>query len=441
MKNNFLKRYFAVTLVIFALILSFVSASDSVSFAAEGSKHIMLQCFGWDSKNGNVPSKWYELVADKAEDIGKCGFTLVWLPPCSNSVSQQGYMPTDYYNLGTPECPTFYGTKDQLADCINKLHQSNIKVLADIVINHRCAGKQDENGLWNVYDFPSGLARWDREMICQDDYKFAGKGTRDSGDPYDAAPDVDHYNKKVQQDIIEWMNWLKKFGFDGWRYDYVKGYAPEFVDCYNQATSPDFSVGELWTSMTYQAQSKGYVPDYNQDSHRQQLCNWLDKAGSLATTFDFTTKGVLQQAVSGEYWRLKDPKGKAAGLIGWWPERAVTFIDNHDTGSKQSHWPFPGDKVIQGYAYILTHPGVPCVFWEHLYDWNLKDQIVKLMSIRKKYDLNSASQLVIDKAENNLYVATIDSKVILKLGNGNWSPADQSFKLQASGSGYAVYGK
>jgi alpha-amylase len=25
--------------------------------------------------------------------------------------------------------------------------------------------------------------------------------------------------------------------------------------------------------------------------------------------------------------------------------------------------------VGQGYAYILTHPGVPCLFWEHYFEW------------------------------------------------------------------------
>jgi alpha-amylase len=39
----------------------------------------------------------------------------------------------------------------------------------------------------------------------------------------------------------------------------------------------------------------------------------------------------------------------------------VTFIDNHDTGSTQHMWPFPADKVMQGYAYILTHPGTPMI--------------------------------------------------------------------------------
>lgn len=37
--------------------------------------------------------------------------------------------------------------------------------------------------------------------------------------------------------------------------------------------------------------------------------------------------------------------------------------------------------VLQGYAYILTHPGIPSVFYDHFYDWgdSIHDQIVKLV--------------------------------------------------------------
>ena len=39
--------------------------------------------------------------------------------------------------------------------------------------------------------------------------------------------------------------------------------------------------------------------------------------------------------MKGELWRLRDSQGKPPGLMGWWPSRAVTFIENHDTGSTQ----------------------------------------------------------------------------------------------------------
>ena len=69
--------------------------------------------------------------------------------------------------------------------------------------------------------------------------------------------------------------------------------------------------------------------EYDQNAPRQALVDWLDQA-SGCTLFDFVTKGVLQEAVKNcEYWRLIDPEGKAPGLLGWWPSRAVTFITNH----------------------------------------------------------------------------------------------------------------
>ena len=76
--------------------------------------------------------------------------------------------------------------------------------------------------------------------------------------------------------------------------------------------------------------------EHNQNGPRQVLCDWLDKAGGC-TLFDFPTKGILAEAVANtQYWRLRDQEGKPPGLLGWWPSRAVTFVDNHDTGARVS---------------------------------------------------------------------------------------------------------
>lgn len=155
------------------------------------------------------------------------------------------------------------------------------------------------------------------------------------------------------------MRWLKtEIGFDGWRFDFVKGYAPSITKLYMDQTLPDFAVGEKWDELS---EGQDRKPNQNQDAHRDALANWVRAGGDTVTAFDFTTKGILQAAVQGELWRLRDSNGKPPGLIGIKPESAVTFIDNHDTGSTQRLWPFPSDKVIQGYAYILTHPGTPSI--------------------------------------------------------------------------------
>ncbi len=48
--------------------------------------------------------------------------------------------------------------------------------------------------------------------------------------------------------------------------------------------------------------------EYDQNGPRQTLVDWIKGAGGVSTTFDFPTKGILQEAVKNtEYWRLIDP--------------------------------------------------------------------------------------------------------------------------------------
>ncbi|KAF5808746.1 putative alpha-amylase [Helianthus annuus] len=39
---------------------------------------------------------------------------------------------------------------------------------------------------------------------------------------------------------------------------------------------------------------------------------------------------------------------------------------------------------MQGYAYILTHPGMPVIFYDHFYDFGLRDVITGLIEVRKR---------------------------------------------------------
>jgi len=85
--------------------------------------------------------------------------------------------------------------------------------------------------------------------------------------------------------------------------DFVKGYGGEYVGLYCERTEPTFAVGELWGNMAY---DNGAL-SYDQDGHRQQLVDWVDKTGGRAAAFDFTTKGILQEACRNtQFWRLRD---------------------------------------------------------------------------------------------------------------------------------------
>jgi hypothetical protein len=67
---------------------------------------------------------------------------------------------------------------------------------------------------------------------------------------------------------------------------------------------------------------------------------------------------ILGAAVEGELWKLKDANGKPPGMIGIMPSNAVTFVDNHDTGS-QSYGHFQMIKlcrVMFTFLLILATP-------------------------------------------------------------------------------------
>ncbi|MEY4927314.1 MAG: hypothetical protein RI894_1750, partial [Bacteroidota bacterium] len=376
------------------------------SFAQSGD--VMMQAFNWNSSTNTTG--WYNVVNSKVADMKNGGINTIWLPPPGTSGAREGYLPVEYYNLYSA-----YGSQAQLQTLIGNLHTNGMKALADIVINHR-------NGKTSWGDFQNPA--WGCWAVCNNDEWTGRCGGNDTGDSYAAARDIDHTNQQVRTDITAWMQWLKgTIGFDGWRYDFVKGYNGYYVKLYNDATQPYFSVGELW------------------DPNRQAIQNWIDATQQSSAAFDFATKGILQDALNNNSFGGLNVNGQAGGLIGWSPARSVTFLDNHDTGSSQNLWPFPGTKVLQGYAYILTHPGIPMIFWDHYFDWGHKVAIDAMIAVRKNNGITSTSALSIQASTGGLYAAIIDNKVAMKIGSSSWSPTGTGWYLKTYGTDYAIWDK
>ena len=390
-------------------------------------REVMLQGFHWESHNHD----WYSLVSERLEVMNRAGFTQVWLPPPADSLAPQGYMPRQLYSLNSK-----YGSEDGLRNLISNCKEHDVLPVLDAVLNHRCATHQGAGGKWNRWE-GTGMD-WGEWAIDNRNPQFGGMGNHPTGDEFSGAPNIDHTNDTVREDYSKWLRWLKDdVGFGGVRFDFSKGYDGRFAGEYIKAMDPEFAVGEYWDTLAY-----GAGLEYDQDAHRQRIVDWIDAAGGNTTAFDFTTKGILQEACGrSEFWRLIDSKGRAPGVIGLWPARAVTFIDNHDTGSTQGHWPFPNDKVSMGYAYILTHPGTPCVLWDHFFDWgeHLRENIETLMDVRKRSGIHSRSKLQIVAATDGLYAAVVDGKVAVKLGGDNWSPAGDGWERVAGDHDWCVW--
>jgi alpha-amylase len=107
--------------------------------------------------------------------------------------------------------------------------------------------------------------------------------------------------------------------------------------------------------------------------------------------------------------------------------------------------------MLQGYAYILTHPGTPCVFWRDIFDSSTinESRLKTMIRLRQKYGIHSESKVFIEKAEHgNVYAAYIQGdrgEIAMKIGPGPWSPSGQKWDrtgdLLLSGPDFAIWGE
>ena len=403
------KTRLSAMLAMTILALSMQAGAATPPAQSGNSQAVLLQGFHWNSARYSNPN-WYNTLLNNVSDLKGMGITHVWFPPPSDSGAVEGYMPRQLNNLNSK-----YGSSAELTNVVRAFTNNGIKAVADVVVNHRVGTTG-----WSDLTNPN----WTTWAIVNNDECNCGLGNADSGDGFSAARDLDHRNVgEVQNGITTWLNsTIKPVGFSGLRFDYVKGFGASYAGQYANAFGAEFCVGELWTDLN--------LNDVN--PHRQAIMNWINGTNNSCGAFDFTTKGLLNDALAnGNYWRLKDAQGKPQGALGWWPAMSVTFVDNHDTGpsescgSGQNHWPVPCGAVMQGYAYILSHPGIPTVYYPHIYNWGLKTPIAALMAARKAAGVHSTSAVAIQQATQGLYAAIITGstrQLAMKIGPNSWSP-------------------
>ena len=411
------------------------SASQDYSSAVPSQcEDVMLQAFYWNSYTDQTygGSKWGQLTP-QAEEIAK-NFNLVWLSPSCQSNDQMGYLPKIYSNQNST-----WGLRAELNQLIKALHAGGAKVIADVVINH--AANKSSWVDFMTQDFGEyGKFEPQSTWITSND-EAQGKGTLGSNaddgqhEPnYPSARDWDHKNTQVQAMCKAYLKWLKGFmNYDGYRFDYAGGYHVSHINDYVSAAKPYFSVMEYW------------------DGDANNLKTRIDQAGKNTLTFDFAAyytalqNGIAKNNYSG---------CKSAGLRGkGYSKYAVLFVDNHDTfnrngstdpvdvgGSKDGKTTIANrDLMLQCNAYILSMPGVPCVFWPHWYKY--KSEIKAMIHARKSAGIHSESTME-EQSGSGWYKATVYGKagnVVLYLGSAASEAAPAGYKQAIKESKVAMY--
>lgn len=400
---------------------------------------VMLQGFYWDSYND---TKWTNLTS-QADELSKY-FNLIWVPQSGwcNSTTDMGYYPRYWFDQRSA-----FGTEQELRTMISTFKAKGTGIIADVVVNHK-------NGVRYWCDFANETVKgkntgktysvtWDNTgytQICNNDEantatkseaKGKIKGAADTGLGDTGCRDLDHTNPTTQQNIKTYEDFLlNEMGYTGFRYDFVKGYDPQYIKMYNEASKPKFSVGEYW---------QGSVTASKKDDHPfGGVKDWVEATGKTSAAFDFPMKYLIKGAFNDGNWKLLATNYTTSTLVGIEPQYAVTFIDNHDTGEPHVNPDPLRANVEAANAYILALPGTPCIWISH---WKpYKYTIKKCILARKIAGVTNTSSIIKSEGQDNGYVLIVkgnNGNVMLLLGSPTYSTA--GYQLACEGENFKYY--
>ncbi|MDO5608713.1 MAG: alpha-amylase, partial [Capnocytophaga sp.] len=357
----------------------------------------MMQTFYWDV---TPVGDWWNITAARLADWNANGIDRIWLPVATKGQSgsySMGYDPSDYFDFGEYDqhgtTETRFGSRAELENLIAKAHSLNMEVIADIVLGHNSGGGEQHNPFRNkntytLFNETNGNAsgKFNRSYF---DYHPNDFHNNDEAADFFSEQDLCHHKEYVQ-------NWLWKsdesvakyykntMKFDGWRFDYVKSFGAWVVKDW-MASVGGFAVGEYW------------------DGDANKLASWTDESGVAA--FDFACFYELEKALerNNNMRMLMNPMLRTLR-----PDKAVTFVSNHDTEKDANRDNVIGaEHKLLAYAYIFTHSGYPTVFVSDYENAAWKSKLQNLLLINRSLAVG----------DEKFYLASDTEYIALREGN------------------------
>jgi alpha-amylase len=363
---------------------------------------VMLQAFYWDCpERAGCEFKWWDHVKGRIDELADAGFTALWLPPPGKSASQisMGYESYDLFDLGEFNqrggVPTWFGTRASLEGLINEAHEMNMQVYVDLAINHANGGEEEPN-MFSGEDgctlFEPASGRFPRSWECfhPSRYEYWDNVA------WDDAPTYCHRNPYVLRQMMEYTQWLvEDIGFDGFCFDFNDGYGIWLAQAI---------LGQQYIRHHHYIRPFGMASTW-ESAHATEYClNDFNRLSEMSiSVFDAplrTRLKALCDVFGSQIPSLLEP----GALYQSHPFSCVTFADNHHF-INEAYPPIFNDKML-AYAFILTHPGYPCVFWEDYFERNmgLPGQPSGIQALVRCHEEYANGMMVIRHLEPDLYI-------------------------------------
>ncbi len=403
---------------------------------------VMFQSFEWDTY---ADGSFYKNLIRDAKSLKEAGIDGIWLPPMTKGGSDMdvGYGAYDLWDLGEFDqkgtVRTKYGTKEELLKAIKTLQEAGIKCYADVVLNHKgnadfeeefMAIMVDQNNRskdvsepmkiksWTGFDFKNRAGKYsdmiwhyyhfdgvdyDANSETSAIFRILGDGKNWDSDvsnekgnfDYLMNCDIDHDHPEVRAEIFKWVDWfMEETGVDGFRYDALKHISSGFIaDLSNHVLEKKnanefYLFGEYWKYDEAEISAYLETTGYNIDLFDVPLHFKMVEASKSMGNFDM--RKIFDNTI-----------------VQGFPNKAVTFVDNHDSQPGQALESFVEDwfKEIAYSLILFRKDGYPCVFAGDYYGLvgevktdPKRDMIDNMLAVRKKYNFGDQDDYFDDPA-------------------------------------------
>lgn len=347
-------------------------SNDAYSFMADS---VVDRSNPWARHGGDLKG-----VQNHLDYFKELGVTALWLNPVIENDQPQtneggtfrsayhGYGFTDHY-----EVDRRLGGNKAYKELIEQAHKKGIKIIQDAVYNH-CGINH-----WILKDMPmkNWLHTWEEDFVptnfkdqslLDPNASIYDKERTEKGWFMPFLPDLNHENVFVRNYLLQHALWtVEEFQIDAWRIDTYFYNNLEFMNEINAALLAEYPnmllFGESWVNS---------VP--NQAAFVESNIQ-LPLNSNLPSSVDFTLYFAINAALN-EKFGWNEGVNKLYQTLGQdylykFPEKMVTFLDNHDLDRFKSVIGEDARKFKLGIVWLMTLRGIPQIYYGT--EWGAKN--------------------------------------------------------------------
>ncbi len=317
---------------------------------------------------------WPDVAAECESELGPAGYRAALVSPPQEHTVVNGRPWWEHYQAVSYDLgQTTFGTRAEFEDMVRRCRAAGVDVYVDAVINHMTAGSGTGSAgtAYTKYEYPRLYTRSDFHPGCTvDDYQSAAN-VQDC--ELFGLADLNTGLASVREKIAGYLAGLARLGVAGFRIDAAKHIQPVELDSILGLANRSLAADGLPLPYSF-----GEVIDYGGEAvHASDYYGLAYGSGGAADLTEFKFRGVGDKFLGTDGQELADldpggPPGKQFSQAAWGlmpADKAVVFLENHDTQRSGGIWYLDGDAYRLANVWMLAQPyGYPIVMSSYAFD-------------------------------------------------------------------------